>query len=278
MASPTTPQKMLKFEALKDELYSILDNVLEQAEILQTAADNPVVIDREWIIEKLRDQVSAENYVLEPGAVTRIRGLGNLLKLPQELRDMVYGHAITSGTTGIMRASKQTHKEASKLLFPKGIYRLTVRFYQSTPSPRLSPNLAKNIQNLRIRANGRDMFMIGLKKPLGILRLFEGSRVKRKDCILTIEGDPCVDDLEAFQVVRALDKFTGFERVILELDLQWGGEPWPDTMHEFHHAQAWGRICRPLSYQKETLEPTLGKGNRHNDEGAWYRLVFHPRK
>lgn len=268
---------MLKFKAFKEELYSILDNVLEQAEILQTAADKPVVLDREWIIEKLRDQVSAENYVLEPGAAARIRGLGNLLKLPQELRDMVYGHAITSGTTSILRASKQTRKEASKLLFPKGIYRLTVGFYNSTPNPRLSPNLAKNIQNLKIRANGRDMFMIGLKKPLGILRLFEGSHIKRKDCILTIEGDPCVDDLGASPVVRALEKFTGFERVILELDLDWWGEPWPDTMHEIHHAQVWGRICRALSYQKEILEPTLGKGHRHNDEeGAWYRMVFYP--
>lgn len=69
MASPTSSETILKFTSFKEELHALLDNFLDQAETLQTTAEEPVVLDRESIVEKLRDQITTENYVLESGAM-----------------------------------------------------------------------------------------------------------------------------------------------------------------------------------------------------------------
>ena len=277
MASQTPPQDMIKFKDFKEELHALLDKVLDQAETLQTTAEDPVMLDREWIFERLRDQITTERYILEPGALQVTQGLGNLFKLPRELRDLIYGHAIFDGTTTILLASKQTHKEASKLVFTKGIYRLVLGFRDDVIKPPLSKSLAKNIQNLHIRINSRSFFIDGVDEHLPTLHLFDGSDIQRKNCVVTTECDPFSGNMYAAKVIRELVEFTGFERVIMELDLDWGGDPWPDTLFDFQEDKIWGRIDGAFNRQKKLLEPTLGEGNYAYDEEG-LRLAFHPRK
>ena len=277
MEFPISPQTILEFKLFKEELHALLDNVLDQAETLQTTAEEPVVLDRDWIIGTLKDQITAEKYVLKPGAVQVTEGLGNLLKIPRELRDLIYGYAIVGGQTAIVRASKQTHKEASELIFQNGIYRLVIGFGDDIINPPLSQSLAKNIKNLILRVNGRGFFIDGVDEDLPILHMFDGSNIQRKDCVVTVVCDPFCGEMDAFQVVRALDNLTGFERVILELDLEWWGEPWPDTIDETQEYRIWARINGAVHHQKKLLEPTLGTGSYSFDEKG-LRLAFHPRK
>ncbi|CAF9926314.1 MAG: hypothetical protein ALECFALPRED_003415 [Alectoria fallacina] len=267
---------MLNFNAFKEELHATLDSVLDQAETLQATAEDPVELDRAWILNKMNDQMAQNIYVLEPGAMQIALGLGHLHKLPRELRDLVYGYAIVDGNVAIVRASKQTNKEASELVFQKGIYRLALGFSNRIINPPLGHSLAENIQNLNIRVNARNFFIDGLDKYLPILHQFDGSTIQRKNCVMTIECCPFFSGIDASQVVRALEDLTGFERVILELDLEWGGEAWSDTMYDIQKDQIWGRIDRAFLHFQELLEPTLGTGHYGFDtEGQ--RLAFHPR-
>lgn len=268
---------MLKFAAFKEQLHALLDNVLDGAEMLQTTAENPVVLDRAWILNKMKDQMLQEEYILEPGAMQITLGLGHLHKLPRELRDLVFGHVIADGNMAILRASKQTSKEVSKLIFQNGIYRLGLGFGNQVINPPLSPSLAKNIQSLKVRVNSRSFFIDGLDEHLPILHMFGGSTIRRKNCIVTIVCCPYHCNMDASQVVPSLKDLTGFEQVILELDLEWWGEPWPDTLYEDQKNQIWGCISGTLNRHNEILEPTLGTGHFSDDEEG-LRLDFHPRK
>ena len=277
MASQTSSQNVLKFKGFKEELHALLDNVLEQAETLQNTAKDPVPLDREWILQKMRDQITTEKYMLEPRAMQVTQGLGNLFKLPPELRDTIYGHAIADGTTTILLASTQTHKEASKFLFSKGIYRLIIGFGDRITSPPISQEIAERVQNLNIRVNARGFMICGLEEYLPTIHMFDGTNIKRKSCIVTFEWDPFSLSFDATKVVQALRELQGFERVILEQDLDWHGEPWPDTLYWFQKDQIRSGINREFLFHKEILEPTLGEGDYGYDEEG-LRLAFHPRK
>ena len=277
MASRTNSWDLLKFKGFKEELHALLDNVLQQAETLQNTAKDPVILDREWILRKMRDQITTEKYVLEPRAMQVTQGLGNLFKLPPELRDTIYGHAIADGTTTILLASTQTHKEASKFLFSKGIYRLIIGFGDRITNPPLSQEIAKRVQNLHIRANARGIMIHGVEEYLPTIHMFDGTNIKRKNCIVIFEWDPFSLSFDATKVVQALRELQGFERVILEQDLDWHGEPWPDTLYWFQKDQIRSGINREFLFHKEILEPTLGDGDYGYDEEG-LRLAFHPRK
>ena len=65
--------------------------------------------------------------------------------------------------------------------------------------------------------------------------------------------------------------------MILEQDLDWRGEPWPNTLYDFQKDRIWSGINREFRFHKGILEPTLGEGDYGDDEEG-LRLAFHPRK
>ena len=268
---------MLKFTTFKRKLHALLDKTLDEARIMQKTAADPVPLSRSWILENFKEQITQDQYVLEPKAMQVALGLGNLQKLPRELRDLIYGYAIANGTTALVRASKQTKEEASKLIFQKGIYRLSLGFNEDDKNPRLSRTLAKKIQNLKVRVNSRGLFIRGLEQHLPKLRKFDGLATERQGCVVMIECDPFESNMEAYQVLHEMKNLTGFAWVVLELDLQWYGEPWPDTVAEFENERIRARINGALNYQIRILEPALGTARVLVDKQR-YRLAFHPRK
>ena len=279
MASPHSTREMLQLSAFKDELRASLENVLDGAETLQAAAaGRSVVLDRAWILDKMRDRIVRDEYVLEPGAMRAARGLGHLRRLPRELRDSIYGHAAADGSVAIMRASKRTNEEAGESVSEHGAYRLALGFGDRSVNTPLGPSLAKNVRNLNVRVWARTGLVRDLEKDLPTLHLFDGSAVRRRNCVVTIDCDACSGDMDASQVVHHLTAFTGFERVISELDLDWWGEPWPDTMLDFQADQIRRRISDAIDHQRRILEPTLGTGRYYDVDGETHRLVFHPRK
>ena len=270
-------KQMLKFTAFKKDLHAQLDKVLDEAKMMQKTAADPVNLPRSWILERFNNQLSEEPYILEPRAMQVALGLGNLQKLPREVRDMIYGHAIANGTTALIRASKQTREEARELIYKKGIYRLSIGFNEDDQNARLTRWLARRIQNLQIRVNSRGLFIFGLERQLPKLHKFDGGAIERRNCVVMIQCDPFESNMEGYQVLDEIKSLTGFERLVLEIDLQWHGEPWPDTVPDFEIARIHARINAALNWQIKQLEPVLGTA-RVLVGGQRYRLVFHPRK
>ena len=268
---------MLKFATFKKDLHALLDKVLDEARVMQKTAADPVILDRSWILEKFKDQMIQDQYILEPKSMQVALGLGNLQKLPREVRDMIYGYTIVNGTTALVRASKQTKEEANKLIFQKGIYRLSLGFNEDDQNPRLSRTLAKKIQNLKVRVNSHGLFINGIERHLPKLRKFDGVATERQGCVVMVECDPFADNMIAYGVLREIKNLTGFARVVLEIDLQWDREPWPDTVPDWENERIRARINGALNYQIEALEPSLGNARVLVDKQR-YRLAFHPRK
>ncbi|KAL9133370.1 MAG: hypothetical protein Q9175_005453 [Cornicularia normoerica] len=267
---------MLNMRMFEQKLQGILSNVLDAAEALQSTAEDPVVLDQAWILDRMKNLMVVDNFVLEPRAMQIRQGLGDLHKLPRELRNIVYSHAIADGNMAIMRASQQTYKEASSLVFPKGIYRLLIKFPNQVTNIQPDSSIANKIQNVHVRVNARG-FVKRSADGLAILRNLQSDFIIRKNCVVTIESCLFSTDMSAVGVVDALTGFNNFERVILELDLDWWGEPWPDTMEDFVKDQIWGRISAAFHFQKKMLEPTLGTGEFSSDVEQ-SRLAFHPRQ
>ena len=277
MEAPASHKKTMNFTAFKKELHTLLDKVLDEARNIQKTAADPVPLERSWILETFKGKITQDQYILEPKSMQIALGLGNLQKLPREVRDMIYGYAIINGTTAFVRASKQTKEEASRLIFEKGIYRLSLGFNEDDQNPRLSRTLAKKIQNLKVRVNSRGPFIYGLDPHLPKLHKFDGLATERQGCVVMIECNPFENSMEAYQILREMKDLTGFAWVVLELDLQWYGKPWPDTVADFEIERIRARINAALNYQIKVLEPALGTARVLVDKQR-YRLVFHPRK
>ena len=268
---------MLKFTTFKKELHALLDKVLHEARVMQKTAADPVPLNRSWILEKFKEQMTQDQYVLEPRSIQIALNLGNLQKLPREVRDMIYGYAIVNSTTALVRASKQTKEEASKLIFQKGIYRLSLGFNEDDQNPRLSRTLAKKIQNFKVRVNSHGLFITGVERHLPKLGKFDAVATERQGCVVMIECDPFADNMIAYAVLDGLKNLTGFAWVVLKIDLQWYGDPWPDTVPDFEKERIRARINAALNYQIGAGEPSLGTARVLVDKQR-YRLAFHPRK
>ncbi|CAF9905792.1 hypothetical protein IMSHALPRED_003978 [Imshaugia aleurites] len=266
---------MLSFKAFKQELQTLLSNVLDEAETLQSTAEDPVVLDRAWVLDKMKSQMIKSEYVLEPRAAQIRQGLGDLFKLPRELREIIYGNAIVDGNMAVLRASQKTHKEGSPLVSPKGIYRLVLGFPGDVPNVKLDDSSARKIQNVHVRVNARGFLGDESCQDLAFLRALESNFTRRKACLFTFERDPYSMWMCAYQVVDALKGLTTFERVILELNLDWMGEPWPDTLAWFDKARIQRRIEGAFDVPAEILEPTLGLGDLEMSKEE-QRLTFRP--
>ena len=97
MEPQASHEKMLKFTTFKKELHALLDKVLDEAKIMQKTAADPVHLSRSWIVESFKNQLTQDQYILEPRSMQAAHGLGNLQKLPREVRDLIYSYAIANG-------------------------------------------------------------------------------------------------------------------------------------------------------------------------------------
>ena len=75
-------------------------------------------------------------------------------QLPQELVEMIYSWALASGTTSVLRLSKQINEVATRFRFKASIFRITVqenRYHFNIRAPEISTQTALSIQNVEIR-------------------------------------------------------------------------------------------------------------------------------
>ena len=196
--SQASHKQMLKFTTFKKELHALLDKTLDEARIMQKTATDPVPITRSWILENFKNHLTKDHYILEPKSTQIAHGLGTLLKLPREVRDQIYSYAIANGTTALIRASRQTKEETSKLIFQKGIYRLSLGFNEDDQNPRLSRTLAKKVQNLHVRVNSSGLWIRGLEQHLPKLQKFDGLATERQGCVVMIECNLFENNMEVY--------------------------------------------------------------------------------
>ena len=275
-----SPEKVLKLREFEKELHSIVSIIVNEAQTLQSTAHDPVVLDHGWISDKIKAVMVKDEFVLEPRAFQAKEGLGALSRLPRELRDMVYGHAINDGNMAILQLSQQTHLEASPLVFEKGVYRMLIAYPNFETNFQPDNSIASKIKNVHVRVNARGPIR---KKDDGLafLRNFGSASIPRNNCVVTIECDILSRHMKAFQAVNALKGFTNFERVILEIELDGyrdvRGDPYPSTMYDFHKDQVRSRYEEAVMFQMDLLQPSLGIGDWDEDTKG-ERLAFHPRE
>ena len=261
----------------------MLDNMLEEAEILKTTAANPVELDRAWILNSFNNQIKQEEFIVEPKYLPAIQGLGTLLALPRELRDLIYGHAITDGTLTLAQASKQTQKEMSPLIFKKGIYRLAIGTKKDYLEPHLSSRLVDRIQNLEIRVNPHGVTK-GLAAQLPNLYRSDGAIIQRQICTVIIECNPgpLQDSWAFYTFISNLRGLAGFKRVVFELELSW-----VEPVHSHFAGGVKMRILNPLMHNSWFLEKTLGTAEFTNTREFFldpeprydaYRMTFYPQR
>jgi hypothetical protein len=269
-----------------------LNTVLDKVNSSITTSPLPVAIDGSWIAEQFAQAVAPQSYLVcssdtidgnEQVANWQKKhagGLGSLIRLPREIRDMTYHHMVVDGSISIMQCSSAMQKEMSELLFDHGTCRLNFNFAQNmTLVPAIDPNqtTVDRIQNLSIRVNTRCNGTLGRPTPqVDILSRFSGSTIQRKRCTVSFECWPTTTGMVARDVLWQLRTFTGFEEVRITIDLEWLGEAWPSDLLPFRVSQICGSIRGGFKEAKDELEETLGEGDLGWDEED-ERLLFFPR-
>ena len=273
-------------------MQQILNAILDNVNSSTTTSPLPVAINGSWIAEQFAQAVSPQSYLVCSSDTTHSNeqvanwqkkhdgGLGSLLRLPREIRDIVYHHMVVDGSVSIMQCSSAMQKEMSELLFDHGTCRLKLNFAKNmTLVPAIDPHqpTADRIQNLSIRVNTRCNGPLGRPTPqMDILSKFSGSTIQRKRCTVSFECWPTTTTMIAHDIIRKLKTFTGFEEVRLTIDLEWMGEAWPRDLLPFQVSQICWSILGGFKEAKDELEGALGEGDLGWDEED-QRLLFYPR-
>ncbi|KAL2039048.1 hypothetical protein N7G274_008097 [Stereocaulon virgatum] len=276
----------------REDLQQILNTIVDNVHMSTTTSPLPVAIDGSRIAEQFAQAVSSQSYLVCSSDTTHgneqvanwqkqhAGGLGSLLRLPREIRDMIYHHMIADGNINIMPCSSALAKETSELVFNHGICRLNLNFAENmTLVPAIDPNqdIADKIQNLSIRVNTRCNGTLGRPTPqVDILSKFSGSTIPRKRCTVSFECWPTTLGMVARDVLKKLRTLTGFEEMRITIDLEWMGEAWPEGLLPFQVSQICGSIRGGFLEAKHELEGTLGEGDLGWDEED-ERLLFFPR-
>lgn len=212
------------------------------------------------------------SYAGEPSSIDTQGGLGPfLLKLPGEIRNMVYSDLLSSGHPQFLRTSKAIYIEGSGLIQEKGIYRMNFGFPNSINRSLPSQRVVDTIRHLDIRANvsdiGRTPFMIQDFPDIWLLQAFGGPRIGRDVCNVSFESYPSINRICVTRVCRSLRLLSGFERVVVRVKID-SRNPvhWSD--YKFH--SVYGLI-------RAELEQVLGKPYFGQDEDGLC-MNFHPRK
>lgn len=154
-----------------------------------------------------------------------------LLKLPPELRVIIYEPLIKIGELSILRVSKLINQEAVSLLSKRAVLRANVgRRYYTTANLDLTASILyprystlatpDTIQHVNLRI---DMVSFAVDFDLRLINYFGGNAVTRKTCDITIfvNGNAEVPArLENDKTYRAIATLTGFKILLLSFEYE----------------------------------------------------------
>ena len=193
----------------------------------------PVSIDGNWLANQVKQHFTTTYQVIstdEDEAFEELRnvqikheaGLGDLARLPRELRDMIFAIPIAAGSVGFTRASKALAQETEEILSKHGICRLNIGYdrclkVNSYPVFNRTQAVADRIQNLHISVNTAGGGTWNLKKKIHSLRKFVGSRVQRKVCRIVFNSWITTTSMVSPALLEVVKGYTGFEEVVLKI-------------------------------------------------------------
>lgn len=280
-------ERLINMDYFKQEIQQGLCDILDSIDNSLAASELPLAINREMLVSRLSEMIPNETYhllsnntevanlQLEKAETKLLRGLGSLIRLPRELRDMIYPKLIASGHTEVLRASPALMMEGAKFLPMDGICRMNFGDGQKIPTINPSQSIADNIQNISINVSTHCGRILGGLPEVEILEKFGGSQVLRNNCTVTFECWPTSSRMVASGVLNKLKTYTGFENIVVTIKLEWQGEPWKG-LADFQEVQISSTLIWAINDVKEYLEPTLGNAYRdwNFDDPT---MVFFPR-
>lgn len=211
-----------------------------------------VALDHALLVPRQEEVVSAEFPTKKPFP---------LLKLPPELRAMVYEPLIEAGDLSVVRVSKLVSQEAVPLLSKVARLRISLGHPNLSPvtlymtaSITLSGHLTliapDYIQHLEFHLNMPDFPLFAVDTKL--IYCFSGNRIARKSCKITINLGVYrhiprhLEEKETYRVIAAL---TGFKIVTLKLENQ------RDIVHDTYMLERYGRL--PMKVENSVAHSDL---------------------
>ena len=226
-----------------------------------------------------------------------------LLRLPPELRLMIYKPLIAAGDLKILRTSKLVHKEATDLLKKNGILRMNLGYtdrissanfpltWSLSPTSTLTAHATDAIQHVEYHFNvNSNVFLVWSRQfdpYTNLIKLFGGRDIVRQSCsiFLHIGRHGWVPDRSCFMrehVLRAITNLTGFKTLVFRIINEW------DQQRENHRVGRFGlfapRTEKDYTHRmllddyenvRKALEITLGPAILHTRLKGHF-LEFHP--
>lgn len=143
-----------------------------------------------------------------------------LLRLPRELRDTIYRHAIAAGNTEVLRVSKLVKEEASEHLSKHGILRVNLGYVDRTNWVHLGSQPKISFQHVELRLStgpGVPPFNSAVLSGLG------GNEVIRKSCVVILnygkEGSAPYS-INRHWLYLHLQRLNGFKSLVVKIIIE----------------------------------------------------------
>ena len=230
---------------------------------------------------QLGHQKSPAASMSESDTVDVAKSLGTLLlKLPQEIRDMILTPLLTSGHPQFLRASKTMNAQGMSLISKHGIYRINIGFgKRKTNCPELTQPLADTVHNIHFcvdMSSYPSNYLEGLPKKKA-LEMFTRKDPGRKSCSVAVEGAYTNNQMVAGEVLACLLMFKELGKVTLSVNIDWlPGQCFSELILEWYRASGACSKIRCFAYARGFLESTLGTAYR-GGQGHRDQMVFYPR-
>ena len=202
-----------------------------------------------------------------------------LLKLPQEIRDLILSPLLASGHPQLLRTSKAINAQGMSLMSKCGVYRINVGFgRRKTNCPQLTQPLADTVRNIHFCVNMRfypSQNLGGLPEKR-TLEMFTRKDPGCKSCSVIFEGSYINYAMVAREVLGCLILFKEFEKVTLSAKTDWpAGQCFSDQTLDWYRASGSCSKIRDFAFAREYLESTLGTAYRVG-QGHGEQMVFYP--
>ena len=289
MASQATGM-VVELDQVQNTLLQLVSTITQDVQHTLCTTEDPVNIDATWLANRVHQDFHGSYQVFsnnDPSASQELnnaeaklsRGLGALIRLPREIRDLVFAEPIAAGSVDFARASKALGVETSELVAKNGICRLAIGFprhHELHHNPNIPQRIADRIQNVYIRVNSGAILSTRPARQLALLERFQGSRVARKSCRVVFECFFDTHRMACSDVLEVVKTYTGFEEVAVKIAVE-NERSLKETMPSLH-------VCRFLRDRDDSmlmvlsiLDPVLGVGVWGREDGNTI-ITYHPRK
>ena len=235
----------------------------------------------------LGHQVITATSMSDSNTVDVTTDLGTLLlRLPQEIRDMILSSLLASGHPQFLRVSKAMNAQGMSLISQYGIYRINIGFgRRKTNCPQLTQPLADMVRNMHFCVNMTSYpsnHLEGLPEKR-TLEMFTRKDPGRKSCSVTFEGTYINKQMVAGEVLACLMVLKEFAKVTLSTNIDWfPGQRFTEPTREWYRSLSACSRTRCFGYARRYLESTLGTayrvGQGHRDQMVFYPNCFNRSK